>query len=447
MLEKSRHLIGELVRGRHSSDFGAQLIVYALRIVSGVLVGAYVARYLGPSKLGIISLLLTLTAIVAPFLDLGTKQAMIKMLAQKDGSINRVFWTVLLVKLVLGAGIFIILAWLALSGFFESLAGHGGSIVLLGLGAILLSPFIQFECTLIAAVKNKALMAGQILSLLCSTIMRACCVYYELGLDYFLAANLFTILLGALNFLITSYHHKLIPKFAGLDFTKFTQVLSENWPLIVSGLAITLYMRTDIVMIEYFLSEKEVGHYWVANRLLEIMYFIPLALTKTLSARVYERLKADDLESNQRAMRAIFQLCGSSSVLLTLVAAAGGAVLIPLLYGESYVPSVAVFCLSICALPAVALGLARGIYLVHAKKTMFGMYATLLGLAINLSLNIVMIPRWGILGASVSTLVSYYVSAVLSTGMFMEKWLFKAQVKSMFENPKWGYQYLRNNEL
>ena len=151
MLEQLRQLAGKLIRGRHSSDFGAQLIVYALQIVSGVLVGAYVARYLGPSRLGILSLLVTLTAIVAPLLDLGTKQVLIKMLAQKDEDTDRVFWTVFIGRLVLSVVVFLVLLWVSLSGFFESLSGYELSIILLGLGTVLLTPLMQFECALIAS--------------------------------------------------------------------------------------------------------------------------------------------------------------------------------------------------------------------------------------------------------------------------------------------------------
>jgi len=141
-------------------------------------------------------------------------------------------------------------------------------------------------------------------------------------------------------------------------------------------------------------------------------------------------------------MCSVFGLVGSSSLILCVLAGLGGVFCIPLLYGVDYSPSVSVFCLSVLALPAVSLGVMRNFYLIHQEQSKLSMYATFLGLFTNVGLNIILIPTLGILGAALATVFSQYVSCVISTRLLMETWLFKAQISSIFRNPKLSFQRL-----
>lgn len=413
-----------------------------MQIVSGVFVGAYVARYLGPSQLGVMSLILTIGVIVGPLLDLGTRAILIKKFSQEKNNLNQIFWTIFWVKLVLSCCITTALFVTIQSGLIGGLAGEAGLLIAFGLGIILLYPFTQFQCVIIAAVKNKALMIGQIICLCFTALFRAGCVYYELSLEWFVGVNFLVALLSHVNVLLTSAYYKLIPRLAGFKFEALKILLRESWPLILSGFAVILYMRIDIVMIDFFLSEKDIGHYWVANRLLEILYFFPLAIAKTLSSKIYQKLNASNIEDQKTVMCSVFGLVGSSSLILCVLAGLGGVFCIPLLYGVDYSPSVSVFCLSVLALPAVSLGVMRNFYLIHQEQSKLSMYATFLGLFTNVGLNIILIPTLGILGAALATVFSQYVSCVISTRLLMETWLFKAQISSIFRNPKLSFQRL-----
>ena len=218
MLNFSKLEFKKIFKGRYSSDFLAQLIVYGLQIVSGVFVGAYVARYLGPSQLGVMSLILTIGVIVGPLLDLGTRAILIKKFSQEKNNLNQIFWTIFWVKLVLSCCITTALFVTIQSGLIGGLAGEAGLLIAFGLGIILLDPFTQFQCVIIAAVKNKALMIGQIICLCFTALFRAGCVYYELSLEWFVGVNFLVALLSHVNVLLTSAYYKLIPRLAGFKF-------------------------------------------------------------------------------------------------------------------------------------------------------------------------------------------------------------------------------------
>ena len=60
------------------------------------------------------------------------------------------------------------------------------------------------------------------------------------------------------------------------------KLLAEAWPLMFAGLAITIYMKIDEVMLRHLIGPGAVGIYTAATRLTEIWYFIPTALASSL---------------------------------------------------------------------------------------------------------------------------------------------------------------------
>jgi O-antigen/teichoic acid export membrane protein len=100
-----------------------------------------------------------------------------------------------------------------------------------------------------------------------------------------------------------------------------------------------------------------------------------------------------------------------------------GSFLIEVIYGEDYEGAGSMLVISIWALLFVALGVARSSYLVAKNFIKQSFYFTSLGAVINVGLNLFLIPKYGGNGAAVATLISYAVSAYLSS--FLYRPLFK----------------------
>ena len=66
---------------------------------------------------------------------------------------------------------------------------------------------------------------------------------------------------------------------------KAKRLLSESWPLILSGVALMLYMRIDQIMIGNMINDSAVGVYSVAVKMAEVWYFVPAAVVSSLFPR------------------------------------------------------------------------------------------------------------------------------------------------------------------
>jgi len=113
------------------------------------------------------------------------------------------------------------------------------------------------------------------------------------------------------------------------------QLFLRAWPLVISGFAISIYMRLDQIMIKHMLGNAAVGQYAAAVRVSEAFYFIPFGLTSSLFPAIVEAKKKGEQVYYDR-LRALN--CLLIWVSLLMVAAFGifGKSLIAVFFGEAY---------------------------------------------------------------------------------------------------------------
>jgi O-antigen/teichoic acid export membrane protein len=175
--------------------------------------------------------------------------------------------------------------------------------------------------------------------------------------------------------------------------------------------ALFLLRRVDIVMLNARVSRRDVGLYVVAVVLAELV-FVP---GESIAQVVLPRQVAGSLEQAAAYTARIVRL----NAIIGLGAALGLAVVSPLVillaYGTSYVGSVAPL---LALLPGVmAIGLTRPItaILVRFDRPVVVSSICIGALAVNVGLNLALIPVLGVVGASVASSLAYTVQAVAYT--------------------------------
>ena len=84
--------------------------------------------------------------------------------------------------------------------------------------------------------------------------------------------------------------------------------------------------------------------------------------------------------------------------------------IVSLLFGHEYIASAPVLTIYIWAGIPVSLGVASGQYLVNENLTKISFYRTLVGMIVNVILNFIFIPIYGIIGSAFATLISYSIA-------------------------------------
>ncbi|MES1168032.1 MAG: polysaccharide biosynthesis C-terminal domain-containing protein, partial [Oleiharenicola lentus] len=191
-------------------------------------------------------------------------------------------------------------------------------------------------------------------------------------------------------------------------------LLREAWPLMLTSLAVIVYMKIDEVMLRQMAGPAAVGVYAAAVRISELWYFVPVALASSVLPALLRTRERDAVHYRAR-LQQFFDLNAGLAYGSAIPLALASGWITRLAYGEAFAAAGPVLAVHIWASLFVFLGVARGQWLVNEGHTRFYFLATLAGAVTNIGLNLVLIPRQGALGAAWATLIAYGLAAWLTT--------------------------------
>jgi polysaccharide transporter, PST family len=209
------------------------------------------------------------------------------------------------------------------------------------------------------------------------------------------------------------------------------QLVKMAAPLMLRLLTIAVYMRIDQVMIRELLGEQRLGVYSVAVRISELWYFIPGAIMAAALPRLTRSFE-QGMAAYETELRYWIRLM----MMIALPAALGLSLLsglvVQTLFGPAYADAGPVLSVQAWAGVFVAIGVATGPWFINTGLLRFGLYQACIGAIVSVALNFLLIPRFGLMGASFAMVASYGISAVVCNGLFHEtRPLFRLQLKAM----------------
>jgi PST family polysaccharide transporter len=186
---------------------------------------------------------------------------------------------------------------------------------------------------------------------------------------------------------------------------KQTRWLSEGFPLLLAALAVMIYMRSDIILLGKLSGYGAAGIYSAASQISEACALLPLAFAPALFPMLV-RWHKQGADFYHRQFEKLFLGTIVAGVCISLGLTITAPVLIPLLFGPSYAASVTVLRILAWAPPFVFIGIMQTGYDITEGLTWVATLRTAIGALINISLNLLLIPRYGPSGAAIATLIS-----------------------------------------
>jgi O-antigen/teichoic acid export membrane protein len=177
----------------------------------------------------------------------------------------------------------------------------------------------------------------------------------------------------------------------------------------VQTLAATLHLRIDQYICAYFLPPAQVGMYAIAVNFGSLLLKIPEATGTVMFPRIAG-------SGDRDAHAATTRVCRSTLFVLALgVLGFGiaGPILIPILYGNRYDGAIRPLLILLPGLLVMALYQLLTRNFTSRNKQEVNIVAACLALALNVTLNIFLIPRFGISGAALANGLSYGTAALV----------------------------------
>lgn len=196
------------------------------------------------------------------------------------------------------------------------------------------------------------------------------------------------------------------------------QVAAQSWPFGLAGLFHLIYFQSNIILLKYMVGAEAAGIYNVAFTVMVAVYLLPGVIYQKFLLSKMHRWANHDRERFYQVYRQgniIMLILGIAAMLLIWVLAPWG---VSFMFGKAYQDATNLLMVLAVSAPLLFVASSVGATLVtqeHMKKKVVYMGTVAV---INILLNIVLIPIWGVLGAAIATILSnmlllaiYYVAA------------------------------------
>jgi len=264
---------------RYFTNISWLFVENMLRIIAGLFVGIYVARYLGPEKFGILSYALAFVGLFGAVADLGLDTITVRELVnypnRRDVYLGTVFW----LKVV---GAFTMLALIGIAVQFTSNDSTTNLYIFISASGLIFQSFQVVDFYFQSKVLSKYVSICKMIQLTISSLVKLYFIFIKADLLWFVIIILIDHVLLAISLLFAYWQQRNGMFFSHFKFRIAKEMLKDSWPLILSGVTVMIYLRIDQIMIKEMLSETELGLYSAAVKLAEVWYCIPAIVTISL---------------------------------------------------------------------------------------------------------------------------------------------------------------------
>lgn len=205
------------------------------------------------------------------------------------------------------------------------------------------------------------------------------------------------------------------------------KMLRQSFPLMLSGLSIIVYMKSSQLIINELVDSASVGIYASAQLLSELWYFLPMTIVASV-APVIARKKLESEIAYTCALQKVFALMWLISISIAIVIAASSGLIVSILFGEAYRSSATILSIHIFTLIPVCIGVTQSLWLINENKTTLALLQALVGAAVSIALNLLLISKYGIVGGAVATVMAQFIQAFV-VNAFLAPELFRMQTQ------------------
>jgi PST family polysaccharide transporter len=358
-----------------------------------------IARYLGPEQFGIYSYIIVIFSLLLVISSFGMDNNLVKDFVQSSCKRDSIITSGTLIKFIGGVcSFFIAILWSHYysNNFFWLIFFSSFGHLFQWTKVFELFYQSQDNYRLIAFAYSFTGLLFFIIKLILifqeSTIKIFCFVY---------ALELITT--GLIIFIIYLRTKKFVFQ---LDLMVIKHHIQMCWPLVLSGIAVSVYLKIDQVMLLQFVNSKAVGIYAAAIKLSEGWYFIGGLLTTVVAPHIYRlhKLNHDAYENFLKKLTAYLILL---ALIIVILVSLTSEFLLNFLYGSSYQGASTILNIHIWALFFAYLGCVQGLYWIAEGLQKIFLYQNLCSAVLNIFLNILLIPKYEGVGAAWATVISY----------------------------------------
>ncbi|KKI00363.1 hypothetical protein EO95_13895 [Methanosarcina sp. 1.H.T.1A.1] len=383
-------------------------VLFVAQIVSlglGFLYTIYTARYLGAGRFGILCFALAFTSIFGVFADLGLNTLATREISRNMSLSRKYLGNIIPLK--------VILAIITLGFIVQiiNLIGYSDEtkkvVYIIALSAIL-TTFTGIFNSIFQAFEK---MEYQSIGLILQSMLMFIGVLFALNQRLDIIS--FSFIYLVVNFIVLGYSSIIcvwkfvLPKFE-VDWSFWTHTIKAALPFGLTGISGLAYTYTDSVMLSLMQGDEVVGWYSAAYRLPLILLFIPSVINISIFP-----LMSRSYISSKSSLKSICEVYCISMLIIGIPIGVGTTALadkiILLIFGSGYEPSVIALKILIWTIVITYSGAAFVKLFESTNRQIVITKISGICLVVNIILNLLLIPKFSYIGASVATVITEFI--------------------------------------
>lgn len=375
--------------------------------VLGLVISMITARYLGPSNFGLINYAASLVAFVVPVMTLGLNSILVQEIVDSKDSEGTILGTATLMSffssILCAAGV-ICFSWIANRGERDTILVVALYSLLLICQSIELVEY-WFQAKYLSKYTSLAMLSAYIVVSAYKIFLLAT----GKSVYWFALSNAFDYLIIAVALLI------LYGRMGGgrlrFSFSTAKRMFSKSKYYILSGLMVTIFAQTDRIMLKLMIDNAAEGYYSAAVICAGLTGFVFSAIIDSARPSIFESKNVSQ-EAFERNVSRLYSVIIYLSLLQSVAMTCLAGLIIRLLYGEQYLSAIPALQVVVWYTTFSYIGSVRNIWMLSEGKQKYLWMINLSGALANVALNYMLIPRMGIIGASIASLVTQFFTNV-----------------------------------
>ena len=419
-----KQLFSRFLKNKTAKNASWLILGKIAQMTLSLVVGLLTARYLGPSNYGMINYIAAYVAFFTAFCTLGINSVQVKELLDHPNEQGTVMGTTLGLRTISS-----FLSAVTIICIVSLIDRDEPTTIMIAILSSISVVFHVFECFNFwfqSKLQSKITAIATFTAYMITSVYRIILLATNANIYLWALATSVDYFVVAV-FLLVAYKKQGGEKLRfSLKYGK--SLLKKSYHFILSGLMISIYGQTDKLMLKQMLGDAEIGYYSTATSLCNLWCFILSAIITSMIPTIIEAFQKEE-KVFERRNKQLYAIVFYLSVFVSLIFTIAGPLIVRILYGEAYMPTVNPLRIVTWYTAFSYLGVARDTWIVCRQCQRYLKYLYMAAAFINVLMNLIFIPFLGATGAALASLITQILTLV-----------FPIFIKNMRENTIWIMQ-------
>jgi O-antigen/teichoic acid export membrane protein len=361
----------------------------------------YAIKILGSEQWGAFSYAISLGALFMIFSDVGISSLLTREISKQKEDQDKYIATSTIIKITISILSFLLMIFIAPLFATENLSRE---IIFLVATILVFDGFREY---LFALNRGKEKMENEVSIKIITSLLLIFFTYFFLLQKSDVRSLALGYAIG--SFLGFAYAFILFRKYFKNIWQNFSSkivrpILADAWPFAFFAILGAIMMNTDSVMIGLIKNESEVGFYATSQRIVFFLYILPNLISISLLPSLSKKL--EEQEELKNIVSSSIKFINMLLIPAILIVFLSGTQIVEFLFGSEYAPTGSILKISTFSLIFIFPAMIMNSVIFMFNKHKHIIRITIIGAILNILINLLLIPKYGGIGASLATLFS-----------------------------------------